>query len=656
MKLNEGYSEGTNIGMLRDASIINAQIEDTFPKLLRRNYQKFGISRVASREKVRGIWKEYTWADYYYNVKLLSLAFLHMGLKKDDKVAIIGENKPQVYWYELAAQANRATVVGIFVDCTPPEIKYFIQHSDSKFVICQDQEQVDKVLQIKDEIPSVQKVVYWEKKGMWSYDEQLLTTMDIMLEIGKNYHREHPHFFDSMIDETHGDDIALFLYTSGTSTLPKGAMVNSRSLIGIAEAQKYALSITEADESLSYLPIAWIPEQVFNLVCSLQYGFTVNFPEKQETLQENIREVGPTFLLLSPQAWEGHIKTIRVRILSAGWLNRICFNTSLKVGYIMSNAKIQGRKVALGWRVVYFFVDKIVFRPLRDRLGMSRIRVAATGGTPISPDVFYYFHSIGIQLLQMYGSSELGVVSIHSEGRIKPETCGEPLKGYEVNISEEGEILVRCPYLFQGYYKAPDKLSEVIKNGWYHTGDFGKIDNDGHLIVMDRMDHLRPIAGNKLFSPQFAEVRLRFSPYIKHAVVTNTKEIDYTVAIIIIDYDNVGQWAEDHHIPYTTYVDLSQKEETVELVRKEIQKINEYLPNYARIKRFINLHKEFDPDEAELTRTRKVRRDFLEEKYEKLIEALVSGKTHINVTVSVTYRDGRKAELERLLSVNQVEE
>jgi len=628
---------------------------DTLPKLLDFYYQKFGASKVALREKDRGFWKEYSWAEYYDIVKRLSLGLHQLGLQAGDKVAIIGENKPHVYWFELGAQANRASAVGIFSDCTPPEVKYFVQHSDSTFVICQDQEQTDKLLAIKEEIPLVKKVIYWEKKGMWNYNHPLLMTFDEVLELGRQYESNNKGFYEKMIQATEADDLALFFYTSGTTGLPKAAMVSHRSIIGMGQALRYAIPFTDTEESLSYLPIAWITEQILNVVCSLFYGFTVNFPETQETVYQNIREIGPTVLMLGPRAWEGHIKTIRVKVLNAYWLNRICFNLSIKIGYRLGGAKIRGEKIGVGSRLLGWLADVAVFRPLRDRLGMSRTKWAITGGTAISPEVFYYFHSIGVPLAQMYGSSEIGAVSVHRQGEVKPETCGRPLAGYEAKISDKGEVLVKCPYLFQGYYKAPEKFPEVVEDGWYRTGDFGRFDEDGHLIVMDRMADLKPIAGDKLFSPQFAETRLRFSPFIKDAIVAGRPEHDYAVAIIIIDYDNVGQWAEAHHLAYTTFADLSQKDESIDLVRQETTRINNFLPEWARIKKFMNLHKEFDPDEAELTRTRKVRRDFLEEKYGEMFEALFSGKTKLEVTVSVTYRDGTQAEVASSVLVNQVE-
>ncbi|MBU2552046.1 MAG: AMP-binding protein [Proteobacteria bacterium] len=627
-------------------------LPDTLPQLLRHHYRRFGSDRIALREKDRGIWKPYTWADYYRIVQRLTMAFLEMGLQPDEKVAIIGENKPHVYWFELAALTCRAPVLGIFSDCGPPEIKYFLTHSDSTFVICQDQEQVDKVLEIKDEIPLIRKVIYWEEKGMWNYDDPLLITMEEMLEMGEKKAREDPDRFEALIDETNGDDIAVFFYTSGTTGLPKAGLQTHGNIKMMADLMDRRDPVFESDQSVSYLPIAWIAEQLQNVGYSLFKGFTVNFPESQETVTQNIREVGPHMVLFAPRNWEEFIRTIRVKMADAGWLNRLFFNAALKVGYKVGDARMAGRNPGLLWRLLHYPAEWMVFRPLKDRLGIKRGRIARVGGTAISPDVIRYFQAIGMPLVQIYGSSECGMVTMHPRGQIKPETSGTPLDGYEVRLSEEGEILVKSPCIFKGYYKAEEKTAQVLVDGWYHTGDFGHIDEDGHLIVMDRMDDLQTIAGQKRFSPQYAETRLRFSRYIKDALVVGRVSWDFAVALINIDYDNVGHWAETHRIAYTTYLDLSQKDGVIDLIRGEVQTINRLLPEHARIHKFINLHKEFDPDEAELTRTRKVRRDFMEEKYKQLVDGLFSDQGQIDIVASVTYRDGTKGELKSSVRVN----
>ena len=521
-------------------------------------------------------------------------------------------------------------------------------------MVCQDQEQVDKVLEIQKEIPEIQRVIYWEEKGMWNYDDPLLITMDEMLETGDKKIKENPALFEKMIDDTDGEDIAVFFYTSGTTGLPKAGMQTHRNIKIMAELGDRREPVRETDQSVSYLPIAWIAEQLQNVAYSLYKGFTVNFPESQETVPQNIREIGPHMILFAPQNWEEFIRTIRVKMADAGWFNRICFNAALKVGYKVGDARMKGEKAGLLWQLLHLPAEWLVFRPLKDRLGIKRGRIARVGGTAISPDVIRYFQALGMPLMQVYGSSECGMVTIHPKNQIKAETSGTPLDGYEIRLSEEGEILVKGPCMFKGYYKDPEKTAKVLVDGWYYTGDFGNIDEDGHLIVMDRMDDLQPIAGDKRFSPQYAETRLRFSPYIKNALVVGRGEKDYAVALINVDYDNVGHWAESKHIVYTTFLDLSQKEGIIGLIQKEIESINKLLPEHAHIQKFINLHKEFDPDEAELTRTRKVRRDFMADKYQQLVDGLFSEEAQIDITASITYRDGTKGEIKSSLSINDV--
>jgi long-chain acyl-CoA synthetase len=629
-------------------------VPDTLPKCLLFNHRKYGRAKIALREKDRGIWIPYTWSDYYSIVQRLAMAFLQLGLQKNDKVAIIGENKPQVYWFELAALTCGAPVLGIFSDCRPPEIEYFLNHSDATFVICQDQEQVDKILEIKERVHRLKKAIYWEKKGLWNYRSPLLITMDEMAEMGEKRVRQEPDLFEKLIMETRPDDVAVFFYTSGTTGLPKAALQSHYNILTMAEIIDGGDPVRETDEAVSFLPIAWIAEHLFNVTYSLLKGFTVNFPESQETVQENIREVGPHLILLSPRLWEEHIRTIRVKMADAGWLNRLCFGVALKVGYRVGDARMLGKKAGFLWRMLYFPAEKFVFRPLKDRLGLKRGRVARVGGTAVSPEVIRYFHAIGVHLVQAYGISECGIATMHSLNRIKPESSGPPLPGFEIRISDEGEILVKSPSLFLEYYKEPEKTARAKRDGWYYSGDFGRIDEDGHLIVMDRMEDLQRIAGDRRFSPQFAEVRMRFSPYIKDALVAGRRDRDYAVAIVNIDYGNVAHWAEANRIVYTTFVDLSQKEGVIELVRKEIQTVNSYLLEWARVTKFINLHKEFDPDEAELTRTRKIRRDFMERKYEGLLNALFGEENDVEVTASVTYQDGTAGEIRSLLSINQV--
>jgi len=621
------------------------ELSGTLPKLLLRNCLRYGDSRVALREKDRGIWISYTWKKYFDIVSALALAFREEGLKKGDKVAIIGENKPHVYWFELAALSCGAVVFGIFSDCSSEEVKYFLDHSDATFVVCQDQEQVDKMLVIKDKIPKVKKVIYWEEKGLWSNRDPLLLTTKDMLRSGEELLLHHKGDVEEMILSTNPEDLATLLYSSGTTGLSKAAMHTHRNIIRMAEVLYLRNPIPETTESVSFLPIAWIAEQLLNVSYSLVRAFTINFPEKQETVQEDIRAIGPHVIVLTPRVWEEFIGTIRMKITDAFWFNRVCYEAALRVGSMAIDARKRGVSLGVPLRVLRAIADFCVFRPLRDRLGFSRIHLAYTASTAVSPDVIDYFHMIGIPLVQFYGSSECGVATMHQKDRVRPETCGTALDGYEITISDSGEVLVRCDSMFKGYYKNPEKTASALDGDTYHTGDFGRLDADGHLIVMDRLDDLQKIGAGRVFSPQFAEVRLRFSAYIKDALIVGRDGGESAVALINVDFKNASLWAEKRRIAYTTFVDLSQKKEVRDLIRSEISKVNAYLPEYARIGRFLNLHKEFDPDDAEITRTRKVRRDFMERKYQELIDALFEGKDQIEIAATIEYQDGSKGNI-----------
>lgn len=628
--------------------------EDTLPKLFLRNYRKLGSGGVAMREKNKGIWQKYSWAEYYNVVKYLTLAFLSMGLKPGERIAILGENKPQQYWFELAAHSARAIVVGIFADCTPPEVEYYVRHSESSFVVCQDQEQVDKLLEIKNKVPNVQKVIYWDPKGLWSYTDPLLMSMDQMVEMGKAYEKDYPDLFDESVVSTNADDICIFLYTSGTTGEPNAAMVSQKNIIAQAKAQNSVDHYKENEEYLSFLPLAWIVEQSIGVACSLSYSLRVNFPEKPETVQDNIREIGPQVVFFGARLWENLIRLVQVKIQDSGWVNRLFYNAALRIGYIMSDCRMSGRKPGFLLSASYFLADISVFRSLRDNLGLRKTRICYTAGSAISPDIIRYFHAIGINLKQLYGSSEVGMVTCHLDNKIKAETCGPALSGVDIKLSDDGEILVRTPTMFSGYFKNEKKTAEKLRGGWFSTGDFGHLDEDGHLIVMDRMEDLQTLAGGQKFSPQFCEVRLRFSPYIKDVLVVGEEDETLIGGLVNIDLNNVGQWAESKHIPYTTFMDLSQKPEVIELIRQEITKVNRILPRYSQIRKFINLHKEFDPDEAEMTRTRKLRRTFLKKRLKKMIDAIFSSEEEIEVTSEITYRDGRTGTTRSIIKINQV--
>ncbi len=630
--------------------------ENTLPKFLKKNAEKYGDQKIAMRVKDRGIWQRFTWKDYYERVKYFSLGLISLGIKRGDKISILGENKPEIFWAELAAQAAGGTAVDIYTDCTPPEVKFFVTDSDSTFVVAHDQEQVDKIFQIKDDLPLVKKVIYWDPKGLWNYEDPILISFPEVIHLGQSYERDHSGLFEENIEKGEGDEIAVISYTSGTTGLPKGAMISQKGLVTIAQAWRDVDHWCDQDRYVSFLHPAWITEQAVGVAGQLVSGMEVNFPEEPETVQENIREIGPTILFFAPRLWENINRMIQAKITDTSALRKWIYHLLLPLGYKTAEYCSSKKGLGLFWRFLYHIAHWVLFRPLRDRVGLSQIRCAYTAGSAVSPDILNYFQAIGVNIKQLYGGSEQGLVTIHLDGEIKYETSGTPMPGVEVRLSPEGEILVKGDNIFSGYYKNLEATREKIRDSWYYTGDFGYIDDDRHLVVIDRMEDLKQLKGGRNFSPQFAEIRLRFCPYIKDALVIGSEDKDDVTAIINIDLENVGRWAEAKRVPYTTFTDLSQKPEVIELIKKDIRRINKFLPEWSRIRKFVNLHKEFDADEAELTRTRKLRRTFVESRYSDLITALYGKDREYNVEASVTYRDGRKGLIKTAIQINQVEE
>ncbi len=624
----------------------------TFPKLLREKYLKWGDSKIAIREKDYGIWNEVTWKGYYENVKYFALGLKKLGFERGEHVSVIGNNEPEWVYAELAAQSLGGAVIGIYQDSTPPEIKYIVELSDSVYVITEDQEQTDKLLEIKDELPLLRKIIYWDPKGMRNYRDPALMSFKEVQELGREFEKEHPNLFEEEIDKGDEEDIALILTTSGTTSLPKLAMLTHKNMLKMAENLLVKVDpMKPTDEFVSFLPLAWVGEQMMSISGGLLIGFTVNFPEEPTTVTENIREIGPHVMFSPPRVWEGIVSMIQVKIEDSTPLKKLVYRTFMPIGYKMADFKFNKQKPPLKWKILYKIGYFMLFRALKDRIGMSRIRKAYTGGAALGPDVFRFYHAIGVNLKQIYGQTEIaGISVVHRDDDIKFETVGKPIPETEIRISEEGEILSRSPSVFKGYYKNPEATAEALKDGWLHSGDAGYIDEDGHLVVIDRMKDVMRLSDGSIFSPQYIENKLKFSPYIKEAVVFG-KEKPYVTAFINIDYENVGKWAENHQIAYTTYTDLSQKPEVYELIKKDVERVNQQLPEAARIKRFLILHKELDADDQELTRTKKVRRRFIEQKYIDLVNALYQGKDQVEVQAKVKYRDGREAVIKAYVKV-----
>ena len=626
---------------------------DTIPKLIRRNCERWS-RRTAMCMKNFGIWQRYSWAEYYEKVKHFSLGLLSLGMEPGDVVDIIGDNEPQWFWGEFATQAAGGTVTGIFVDSIPSEVKYVAEHSGAKFAIVNDQEQTDKFLEIKDELPLLKKVIYWDPKGLRDYDDPLLASFNEVIALGKEYEKTHPGLFEQNVERGKGDDIAFIYYTSGTTGLPKGATLTHQALINTARSFVSRYPLSEDDDLISNFPAAWVGDSFFATIPHLLSGARLNFAEEPDTIAEDTREVGPNFVIYGPRQWESLVSEIQVKMFDAHPLKRFVYHLFLPVGYKMADFNFQGKKPNLFWRALYGIAYLLLFRALKDRLGLSRVRFGVTGSSVLSLDTFRLIHAIGVELRQNYGSTEAGLISSHGKGEIKFESVGRPALGTEVRITDDGELLVRNDCMFNGYHKDARKTTETLVDGWCHTGDAVNIDDDGHLLFIDRLEHMGQLSSGIKYAPQYVEGRLRFSPYIRDAMVIGGKDKDFVSAILNIDFAMVGKWAERNHIPYTTFVDLSQKEEVADLVRKDLSRVNSYLPEPARVRKFVLLHKEFDADEAELTRTRKLRREFMEERYRDLIEAMYKDGRKIQVKAPVTYRDGRKGVVATSIKVRNI--
>ncbi len=629
---------------------------DTWPKILKYNYEKYGDNHRAMRYKHYGIWQPYTWKDYYLNVKYLALGLLSLGFEPGDKLLIIGDNAPQWYNAELAAQANHGASVGVYSDLIPPEIKYIAKNSEARFAIVEDQEQVDKFLEIKDELPLLKKVIYWSYKGLAHYDDPFLMGYRQVLQLGEKYEEEHPGFFEQNVETGKADDVCALVYTSGTTgAAPKGAVHTYRTMRTSADYHLHLDPWFENDNVLPYLPPAWMTEQWLGIGCHLLSGSILNFAEEPETQQRDTRETGPSIVFYGARLWESQAAMVQARILGADAIKRFAFRLLMPIGYKMADLKFQKKKPSLFWKILYSLADIALFRPIRSSLGLSNARICYTTGAMLSPDAFRFYHALNLPLKSLYGTTEGGALTGARNDDIRLETVGPVHKGAEVRITDNGELIYRQPGIFVGYYKDPDKTAEVLKDGWFYSGDSGFIREDGHIVFVDRVKDLVELASGDKLAPQFIESRLKFSPYIKEAWVLAGPDRAYASAIIIINYDNVSRWAGQRRVAYTTFAELSQKPEVYGLVKQDIDRINSTLPLGSRVRKYVNLHKEFDPDEGELTRTRKLRRTFLEERYRELIDAIYGDKTEVPIEARVRYRDGRMGTIKTTLSIKSVE-
>ena len=626
----------------------------TIPKLFYEKARQYGKHRIAMREKEYGIWRPISWHDYLENVKHLTLGLIRLGLKRGDKVAMIGVNRPEGLWAEMATICAGGIGVWLFQDSLIEEVKYIIDHSDTKFLFGEGQEEVDKAISLFNECPKLKKVIWDNPKGMRNYNQDFLISLKEVQQLGRELEKEKPELFEEMVNTGHGDDVALLFYTSGTTALPKGALLSHYNMLTMGRNLMATDPCYETDDYVSYLPFAWIGEQMMSISCGLQIGYTINFPEDPATAQENIREIGPHVMFAPPRMYEQMTRTVQVRYLDASWIKRKCYELSTKIGYHVADLKFQKKPVPWYWmlleRLAYIGVQK----KLKDHLGLARVRNAYTGGAAMGPDHFRFFHSLGVNLKQIYGQTEIaGISVVHRKGDIKFDTVGLPIPGTEIKITADGEILSKSPSVFLGYYKNPEATAQTLKDGWLHSGDRGFIDDDGHLVVFDRSKDVMTLNDGRPFAPQYLETRLKFSPYLKDSWVIGDKR-PYVTAVVCIDYAVAGKYADEKKLSYTSYPELSQKPEVYNLVEEQIRQANKDLPEVARVKKFINLYKEFDADDDELTRTRKLRRSFVEKRYKNIMDALYSDQDNVHIDTTITYEDGRLAHIKTDLHIRTV--
>ena len=628
---------------------------DTWPKVLRYNREKYGDSRRALRHKHYGIWQPYTWKDYYRHVKSLALGFLSLGLKKGDKVLIIGDNVPEWYYADLAAQADHGVAVGAYSDLTPREIQYMAENSGAALAVVQDQEQVDKVLQVKESLPLLKKVIFWNYKGLAHYTNPILTGFREVVARGQAYEKEHQGIFEQSVETGKAEDVCAIVYTSGaTGEEPKGAVHTYRTLRAGAEYHLRLDPWHEEDNIVPYLPPVWINEQWLAVGCHLLSGSTLNFAEEPETQERDAREIGPTIVFRGARLWESQAAKVRARITSADPIKRLAFRLLMPVGNQISEARYKKEQPGLFRRLFYGLAGLLLFNPIRESLGLQNARICYTSGTMLSADAFKFYHALNLPLKSLYGTTEGGALSGPKNEDIRLDTVGPAHQGTEVKISEEGEIIYRQPGTFVGYYKDPDKTSEVLKDGWFRTGDSGFVRDDGHLVLVGRVKDIVRMANGDTLAPQEIESRLRFSPYIKDAWVLAGPQGLYASAVIVIDYNSVGKWAGEKRVPYSTFAELAQRPEVYELVKQDIDRVNPALSPGSRVRKYVLLHREFDPDEGEVTRNRRLRRVFLERRYSELVEAIYRDRAEVPVEARAGHSETGNGTTKTMLRIQSV--
>jgi long-chain acyl-CoA synthetase len=629
--------------------------ETTLARLLQKNARDLR-DRPAIREKDRGIWQTWTWRQYHDEVRDVALGLAALGFKRGERLSVIGDNRPRLYWAQVAAQSLGGVPVPVYQDSIAKELAFVWNHAECSVIVAEDQEQVDKVLGLKDQLTALRLVIYDDPRGMLHYKHDWLRSYQSVQELGREFGAKHPGYFEAEIEKGQPEDVAIICYTSGTTGNPKGVMLTNSNAIALAESFRKADDIRPEDDALAYLPMAWAGDAAYTLFLSLVVGFCANCPESPETVQRDLRELGPTTVLAPPRIWENMLTAVQVKAADAPAFKRWIFETFRSAAERAEILRADGKPVPISLRLACMIGNVLVYTPIRDQLGLRRTKWALTGGAPLGPDTFRFFRSIGVNLKQVYGSTETtGLVSLQPSAEANPTTAGRPCPGIEVKIADRGEVLVRGPVIFKGYLKNEEATREVIDaDGWFHTGDAGFVDPRGHLVIIDRAKDVGALQDGTPFAPQFIENKLKFSPFIREAVAFGNDRA-FVTAMIAIDLNTVGNWAERRGIPYTSYADLSQKAEVCGVIREEIRKGNETLPESTRIRRFLLLTKDLEADDAEMTRTRKVRRSFVAEKYAAVIDAFYSGGHAVELEAAITYEDGRQGVMKSRVQVEDVD-
>jgi long-chain acyl-CoA synthetase len=621
-------------------------LADTFPALLLLHARERG-SRPAIREKDLGIWQTLTWSRVAELADHVAHGLAVLGVEPGQHVAVVGENRPRLYIAMMAAQTLGAIPVPLYQDAVAQEMAYVLRDAEVGVVVAEDQEQVDKMLEIRDQCPALQHVVYDDPRGLRHYTDPLLKSFDEMLSIGAERAVRDPAFFERNAHSVCPDQTAAMFYTSGTTGKPKGVVLTHAALIDRARAIAAMENLTDREDVLAYLPPAWIGQNMFSYTQLLVSGFTVNHPESPATVAIDMRDIGPTYYFAPPRILEDLLTRVLIRMEDAGYIKRRLFQSCMVLARRVGVRILDGLQVRARDRFLYALGSLLVYGPLRNALGMSRVRVAYTAGEAIGPDLFVFYRSIGINLKQLYGSTETSVfVCVQPDGQVRADTVGPPVHGVRIHVADSGEILIQSPGLFKEYYRNAEATQAARDElGWFHTGDAGFLDSDGHLKIIDRAKDVGKLADGSLFAPKYIENKLKFFPYIKEAVAFGSGR-DAVCAFINIDLEAVGNWAERRGLPYAGYTDLAGKPEVYELIAGCVEQANAELARDARlaasqVRRFLILHKELDPDDDELTRTRKVRRAFIAQKYAVLVDALFAGKSSQFVETEVKFEDGR---------------